>query len=392
MRQQRRHRQDPEKEQFWREVVHRQQQSRTTIRAFCETEGIAESAFYNWRAKLKRQDARQPAEEARQQRCATGRQKAGARSKQSPEKTVNRDSAAGRAKPGPTSHERPTERLIEELFSRISEVSSLPDVALRIVELVNDPDTESDDLLEAVRSDPALAMRLMRTVNSSYYALTEKVVDLKQAVTLLGFREVCNLALTAYVAKLFTETVGYGKYSRRGLWNHSVGVAMVARLLAKTCRRVSPQEAYLAGLLHDLGLILLDQYLHKPFCRVVDALTEATSLCEVERRLLGFDHAMLGEFVAVKWKLPEQLAAPIGCHHAPQEYSGPYRDMVYVVALANFFCHLKNLTSLGVRDMQTPPVQFFTDLGLRKEQFSLILDQLDEVLEAADVMAIVQVR
>jgi len=289
-------------------------------------------------------------------------------------------------------HDRPAEAMIQKLFSRISEISSLPEVALQIMELANDPETETGQLLEAVRGDPALAMRLMRTVNSSYYALTEKVADLKQAITLLGFKEVCNLALTSYVANMFKETVGYGEYTRRGLWNHSVGVGLVARLLARTCGKVTPQEVYLAGLLHDLGLILLDQYLHKPFCRVLDTVTEDTPLCEVERRLLGFDHALLGEFVAAQWKLPPQLATAIGHHHAPQEYEGPYCETVYIVALANFFCHLKHLTALGVRQVQTPPVELFTGLGLAKEQFSSIVDQLDEVLVAADVMALVQVR
>jgi HD-like signal output (HDOD) protein len=86
-------------------------------------------------------------------------------------------------------------------------------------------------------------MRLMRTVNSSYYALREKVADLKQAITLLGFKEVRNLSLTTYVAQLFQNTEGYGVYSRRGLWNHMVGVGMVARVVAQSCRNVAPQEA-----------------------------------------------------------------------------------------------------------------------------------------------------
>ncbi|MBN2477490.1 MAG: HDOD domain-containing protein [Pirellulales bacterium] len=289
-------------------------------------------------------------------------------------------------------HDRPSGELIEKLFSQIGEVSSLPDVAMHVIRLANDPDTETDDLLEAVRSDPALAMRLMRTVNSSYYMLAEKVSDLRQAITLLGFKEVCNLALTAYVARLFKEASGYGQYTRRGLWNHMVGVGMVARLLARTCGKVAPQEVYLAGLLHDLGLILIDQYLHRPFCRVVDVLDEDTPVCQVETRLLGFDHAALGEYVAVKWNLPPQLTAAIGHHHAPEKYDGPHRWVVDIVAVANCLCHLKNLTSLGVRQAQPPPARLFAELGLQKQQLTLIFEQLDEVLQTADGLAVAQVR
>ncbi len=287
---------------------------------------------------------------------------------------------------------RPSAVLVEQLFTRISEISSLPSVAMRIVELAHDPKTSSEDLLEAVRGDPALAMRLMRAVNSAYYSLPEKVANLKQAITLLGFREVCNLALTAYVAQLFQETEGYGTYSRHGLWAHMVASGMVARLLAQTCGRVPPQEAYLAGLLHDLGLVLIDQYLHQPFRRVIDSLGAEDSIIEIESRILGFSHASLGEFVAAKWDLPPQLTTAIGYHHAPEQYDGSYRDMVHVTALANFFCHRKGITSLGVQHETAPPVELFTDLGFDKSQFTAVVQQLDHVLESADILAVLQTR
>jgi len=100
---------------------------------------------------------------------------------------------------------------------------------------------------------------------------------LKLAITLLGFKEIRNLAMTAYVAQLFTKDAGYGSHSREGLWNHLIGAGAVARLIAQTSGGVLPQEAYLAGLLHDLGLILIDQYLHKPFCEAANimALTKS---------------------------------------------------------------------------------------------------------------------
>ena len=111
---------------------------------------------------------------------------------------------------------------LERLFARIGEVSSLPDVALEIAALASDTDNGAADLLAAVRRDPALSMRLMRTVNSSYYALRARVTNLGQAINILGVEEVRNLALTAYVAPLFKQTTGYGVYSRYGLWQHMV--------------------------------------------------------------------------------------------------------------------------------------------------------------------------
>ncbi len=284
----------------------------------------------------------------------------------------------------------PPEALIERLFKRISEVSSLPAVAIRIIEVANDSTTGAEDLHEAVQFDAALAMRIMRTVNSSYYALQNKVADLRLAITLLGFKEIRNLAMTAYIAQLFKKDAGYENYSREGLWNHLIGVGTVSRLIAETCGKVPPREAYLAGLLHDLGIILIDQYLHQPFCRVVDTVDEETSICQVEHDILGFDHTQLGQFVASRWNLPEHLTTSIRYHHTPLDYDGPHRDMVYVVTLANLFCHAKELTSLGVLNTQVPPAEVFTGLGLDKQRVSLIWEQLDDALKAADIMALVR--
>ncbi|MBN2023048.1 MAG: HDOD domain-containing protein [Pirellulales bacterium] len=282
--------------------------------------------------------------------------------------------------------------VIERLFSRISEVSTLPTAAQQIVALTGDPSTGADDLLDAVRSDPALAMRVMRTVNSSVYGLSNAVGDLKQAITLIGFEEVRNLALTTYVSPLFSASSNYGPYSRAGLWSHMVGTAVVARQIAEITRKAPPQEAYLAGLLHDTGYILLDQYLHGPFCRVIDELDESAPTWQIELRLLGFDHAALGGYVATKWHFPACHAAAIRCHHLPETCDGDGHVMACIVAAADFFCHLKDLTSLGAHKPSPPAQEIFATLGLTRSDMNALLDQLDALLSAAQDVATIQIR
>lgn len=284
---------------------------------------------------------------------------------------------------------QPREVLVKRLFTRISEVSTLPAVAIRIVEVANDPESEAADLLDVVEYDAALAIRIVRTVNSSYYGLQNKVAELKLAITLLGFKEIRNLAMTAYIAQLFKQPAHHAHYSREGLWNHMIGVAAVAKLIAETSKKAPPREAYLAGLLHDLGFILIDQYLHKPFCKVLDALEPEVPVCQVEDETLGFDHAELGAFVADQWRLPKQLTTAIRYHHDPDRHKGEHSEMVYVVALANFFCHLKDLSSLGVSQTQKPPAVWFTALGLQKADVAWIWEHLDEVLQTADIIKLV---
>ncbi len=281
---------------------------------------------------------------------------------------------------------------LARLAARIGEISTLPEVVYRILTLVEDPDTGAAELTDAVRSDPALAMRVMRTVNSPYYGLEQKVSDLQQAIAILGFREIRNLALTAHVASLFHTSEGYKYYSRRGLWGHLVATGMVARLIAQTTGRIPPHEAYLAGLLHDLGLILLDQYAHSSFCRVVDALQPDRPTCQVEMEVLGFTHAELGQTVAGQWNLPEHLSAAIGFHHQPEGCQGAYRALVCAIAVANFLCHRQEVTSLGVANIPLPPPEIFAELNLGREELNQIVAQLEKALRSADMMAVLHVR
>src|SRR4029078_1646146 len=129
-----------------------------------------------------------------------------------------------------------------------------------------------------------------------------------------------------------------GTYCRESLWSHSVGVAVASRLVARVCGRRACEEAYIGGLLHDIGLILLDQTLQKHFHKVIDLINEATPTHIVETKVLSFDHALLGGFVARRWIFPDAVADAITYHHQPWCYSGPHKEMVQVVAVANYLC------------------------------------------------------
>jgi len=276
---------------------------------------------------------------------------------------------------------------IERLFDRIGEVSSLPGVATRVIEVVNDESAGADDLLEVVQLDPALGVRILRTVNSAYYSLRYKVRDLKSAINLLGFDEVRNLALTVHVSKLFGDEKGYGTYSREGLWDHLVGVASASRLVSRVAGKAMPEEVYLCGLLHDVGYILLDQFIHKRFRQVVDRLDETTTTRAVERRILTFDHTELGEYVTRKWHFPEAVTDTIRYHHNPTEYTGEHGDTVAIVAVANALCSRKGLSAMGISNVPVPESTVFESLGIGHEELSSIWTQFEETLELASIVA-----
>src|SRR6476620_6973424 len=187
---------------------------------------------------------------------------------------VSTQTPALSAPPMPLTEER--RQALERLFARIGDVASLPAAAEKVLRMTASDDADPLELCEVIQNDPVLVARILRRLNSSYYALSQKISDLKTAISLLGLREIRNLALTVFVSRSFEGGATRGPYKRENLWAHSVGVAVASRLVARVCGRSACEEAYIAGLLHDLGLILLDQTLRRHFHKVLDALDEST--------------------------------------------------------------------------------------------------------------------
>jgi HD-like signal output (HDOD) protein len=276
---------------------------------------------------------------------------------------------------------------LERLFARIGDVATLPTAAQKVLRLTEDENADPAKLREAIQGDPVLVARILRRLNSSYYALSQKIVDLKAAINLLGLREIRNLALTVFVSRFFEGGTAHGPYKRENLWAHSVGVAVASRLVARVCGRSACEEAYIAGLLHDIGLILLDQTLRRHFHKVLDAIDEHTPTYVVESRILTFDHALLGGFVARRWNFPDPVADAITFHHQPWCYTGPHKDLVHVVAMANYLCSRAGVTSVGIHNVPPPPDELYTGLGLDQVTLAIIWDELDTALEKASSLA-----
>jgi HD-like signal output (HDOD) protein len=276
---------------------------------------------------------------------------------------------------------------LERLFGRMEQVAALPSIAQRVMQLTDSENVRADDLREAIQTDPILVARILRRLNSSYYSLSTKITDLRTAISLLGFREIRNLAMTVCLSRLFETPGHHGTYRREALWEHSVAVGAAARLVARVCGRGVPEEAYIAGLLHDLGIILIDQSLRRHFCQVISAISPTVPTCEVENRILSFDHALLGGFIASKWNLAEPVIDAIAYHHTSGEYPGPHKDLVHVVAIANYLCSRAGWTSLGVHNVVAPPDQVYAGLGLDQISLAIIWDELEPTLGRAESLA-----
>ena len=276
---------------------------------------------------------------------------------------------------------------LDRLFSRICEVATLPHVAQRVIEVARNEKSTNEDLRSVIQRDPALVAKVLRRVNSSLYGLPHRVSDISKAIILLGFREIQAMAFTVFASKLFDRAQTTTSFSREGLWNHSVGVGVVARMIASVCGLPHPDEAYVAGLLHDLGYIILDQYLPRHFGEVVTKTKSGRPTWEVENEILTFDHALLGAFVARRWNFPDEVVSAIGYHDQSSAYEGPHVRLVECVALANYLCHKAGRTSLGVTIAEDPPPGFRERLKLDETGMDLIKTELVVTLDRANTLA-----
>lgn len=266
---------------------------------------------------------------------------------------------------------------LDRAVARIEEISTLPHVALRVMEVANDPDSSAADLKEVMESDAALSARVLRCVNSSAYGLRERISNLQQGIAYLGLKQIRNLAVTASVSELFRSGDTIGSYSRSGLWRHLVSVGVGARLIALRRKLNDFEDAFLAGLLHDIGIILEDQYLHRHFRRVVESLDGTRPLGEVEREKIGYDHCVLGGRVAEQWKFPALVLDAIRYHHNSANYRGEQRTLLHCVEMANLICTLKGITSVGFKLVQISP-EAMKGLSLSREDILVLAEDLDD--------------
>jgi len=235
---------------------------------------------------------------------------------------------------------------LNAVVEHISEIARLPYIATAVMEVSNDPKSSAIDLKEVVENDAALSARILRYVNSSAFAIRERVSTLQQAISYLGFKQTRNLAITASVGGLFRKDEQIGLYRRSKLWRHLVSVGICARMIAVQRGVSNYEDAFLAGLLHDIGIVLEDRHVNGVFRMVVLSLDGSRTLAEAERRYLGFDHTTLGKRVAEVWGFSEAVTAAIGFHHTPAHYQGEHDQIVLCVEVANWMCMFKGIPSV----------------------------------------------
>lgn len=224
------------------------------------------------------------------------------------------------------------------VFAAIQKIPLLSPSANQLLLLTSDPDYDLDGVLEVIRRDAALTVRLLKVVNSAAFGLLQPIASLDRAVSYLGCRMVVSLAISQSSGELFDQALP-GYQSKRGdLWRHDLFCAMASRAVARHSRvDFGGDLAFTCGLLHDIGKAVLSEFLQETPGAMVSAISqgECANYLEAEDRQLGLDHAQVGFELARYWRLPEVLQQAIRFHHQPALAGEAHRPMVYAVHLGD---------------------------------------------------------
>jgi HD-like signal output (HDOD) protein len=204
---------------------------------------------------------------------------------------------------------------LEKVIRSVEALPTLPAVVSQVSQLANNPKSSAKQLSEVVSRDQALASKVLKLANSTFYGFPQRISTVTHAVVVLGFNTIKNIVLTVSVF----QTVSGGRASEHvGLWEHSLGCGVAAELVGQRAGMSELEELFVAGLLHDLGKVVLSQYLPQEYEQVRHLTRNKGMLArEAEEQVYGCDHARVGEMVAAKWKFPGRLRKAIALHHRP---------------------------------------------------------------------------
>lgn len=282
---------------------------------------------------------------------------------------------------------------IMERLENIEDLPSLPVVIIKLTEAIQNVESSATDVAKIMEDDPAIMARVLKIVNSAFYKnynSDSPITNVKHAIVRLGYDAVRNIALTSSVFSIFKED--HAKvFNRNEFWRHCICTGIVANVVYDfSCKKdlnIPRESVALAGLLHDIGKIILEQYFYDLFTKILQFGEEHKQpIYLIEQDVFDISHSEIGAWLARRWKISEDLIACIEYHHNPEAAPEEFRDMVGLVHVSDYICNLKGLGQSG----NAKPPQFnqkvWEGLGLEIEMITEILDIADEEAKKSEIL------
>jgi len=273
---------------------------------------------------------------------------------------------------------------VRKLIEQSPQISSLPTIFYRINEAVEDPECSFVEIGEIISGDPSLSARLLRIVNSSFFGFPSKIETITHAVTIVGTAQLHDLALATTVVNQF-KGVSKDSLNMEKFWLHSVATGLAARIIAVYRREPNADRFYLMGMLHDLGRLVLFLNVPEQMEKVKSHYAEDGLLHDVEKQVMGADHAAVVGMLLEVWKLPEVLQEAVAYHHTPDQ-APHYPTAAAIVHVADIVAHAMELGTCGEHYVPPLNAKAWEILDLPTSLLSSIVEQIDRQANEAVAM------
>ena len=273
-----------------------------------------------------------------------------------------------------------------KIASAIKSFPGMPGTAVKLLGLIDDSAMRVSQIEEILRHDPGLTANVLRMANSAYFGIPSKVGSIRQAVILLGLKRLIQMVIAACVSAIMDKSVPGYDLPPGELWRHSIAASVAAEGLVKVLKVEAAEEIFTAALLHDVGKLVLGDFVKDEFKQIETAISQGISFEMAEKIVLGTTHADVGARILTKWLLPPEIVHAVQFHHAP-ETSERVSSMLDIVHVANFISMMIGI-GIGADGLQHEPSAEVTErLGLEPVHLEKVASQtMQWVKEFNDVL------
>ncbi len=275
---------------------------------------------------------------------------------------------------------------VENILGSVDRLPTLPAIYTKLTNLLQSPNVTVKMISNVISEDQAIAVRVLNLVNSAFYSLPQKIGNLKHAIVILGLNQIKNLVLVTSTIKMFRELKSDSSFDMQKLWEHSIGCAVAARVLAEIAYLKSPDDVFTGGLLHDIGKLVHAVYLKEDFATVIDDVRErGLPIFEVEKRIFGCDHTYTGRELAIKWNLSQGTVDMIKHHHLSDNPAELTKE-ISAVHIGNTLCIALGLGSGGEKKVPVAQMKAWEILDIEMNNLEAIIERIDRLFKESVVI------
>ncbi len=268
---------------------------------------------------------------------------------------------------------------VDRILRSVDRLPTLPTIYTKLTKLLQSPNATAPMIGKVIAEDQAIAVKVLRIVNSAFYGLPNKIGNLKHAVVILGLNQIKNLVLATSTLQVFQKLESSHSFNMQKFWEHSIGCAVSARVLAETASLRNPDDVFSGGLLHDIGKLVHAVYLSEEFSDIIADVEETGApMIESEERILGCDHTYTGRELGTKWGLSQGTIDMIAHHHL-SDPSAELTKEIAAIHVGNIFSIALGLGSGGEKKVPVVDMKAWDILGIKLSNLDSIVMKIDKL-------------